>query len=234
MEKLNGVKVADWEIVDHNSNREEGYEYEEVSVSELLNKVKMSDAQKDDWGRKYFAINIHIMVSVQTLPFVMEVIKDRMTDPRLAKMNAIVFLGVKPKGRAKGTYDPLPADKYAMIVKLCLALNIPFGFDSCSAPRFEKAVDNMNIKPELKSELKMMSESCESSLFSSYINTLGEYWHCSFSEENENVDSVNVLEANDFLKDVWHNPVVKDFRDKTISSACNGCRECVVYPEINV
>ena len=41
-----------------------------------------------------------------------EVLEDKMNDPRLAKMHAIVFLGVKPKGRAKDDYHSLSTEKY--------------------------------------------------------------------------------------------------------------------------
>jgi len=76
------------------------------------------------------------------------------------------------------------------------------------------------------------SESCESSLFSSYINVNGEYWHCSFSENEDGQGFVNVLEENEFI-DVWYSDEVKRFRDESINSMIDGCRHCNVFPEIN-
>jgi MoaA/NifB/PqqE/SkfB family radical SAM enzyme len=59
--------------------------------------------------------NIHLMVSNETLDFVYEVIDDRIKDGRLSNMNAIVFLGLKPKGRAKGTFSPVNPDEFDKI-----------------------------------------------------------------------------------------------------------------------
>jgi hypothetical protein len=40
---------------------------------------------------------------------------------------------------------------------------------------------------------------------------------------------VNVLEAEDFVRDVWCSPQVQKFRNNLLS----GGRQCPVYPEIN-
>ncbi len=48
--------------------------------------------------------NIHLMVSEENEEFVHEVLNDRIDDTRLSKLNAIVFLGVKPTGRAISGY----------------------------------------------------------------------------------------------------------------------------------
>jgi len=178
-------------------------------------------------------VNMHIMVSEETYDFVLQVLRDRLFDHRLRKMNAIVFLGVKPKGRAKDAYTPLSSAKYTDLISLCLMSRIAFGFDSCSAPKFEAAVDALNLEDARATELKQMSESCESSAFSSYINVLGEYWNCSFSEEVDGIKPVNVLTANDFLQDVWYHENIVEFREKLMSTTYNGCRHCPVYPEIN-
>ena len=178
-------------------------------------------------------INIHIMVSKETLPFVYEVLNDRLTDSRLEKMHAIVFLGVKPKGRAKNTHHPLTKAQYKKLVKTAITSGVTFGFDSCSAPKFEAAIKMMEMSPNLKEGMIESSESCESSLFSSYINVYGEYWHCSFSEEEPNQNFVDVTQVKDFIAQVWYSPAVVEFRNKSIASTKNGCRNCTVFPEIN-
>lgn len=81
--------------------------------------------------------NIHLMVSDETLDFVYEVLNDRINDPRLADMNAIVFLGVKPKGRAVDGFHSLSVDEYRKLVEFCFENELAIGFDSCSAPKFE-------------------------------------------------------------------------------------------------
>lgn len=177
--------------------------------------------------------NIHIMVSEETYEFVVEVMKDRMTDQRLKKMNAIVLLGVKPKGRAKGRYTPLSFEKFGAIVKAFLTFGIPVGFDSCSAIKFEKLIDSSDFPDRLRESLKQVSESCESSLFSSYINQRGEFVPCSFCEdEGEWKEGISVLDKP--FSEVWHHVRVDAWRKRLIESSCNGCRKCLAFPEINV
>jgi len=178
-------------------------------------------------------VNIHIMVSEETLPFVYEVVKNRINDPRLSKMHAIVFLGIKPKGRAKGKFHSVNTEEYSKLIKTCLDNSLVFGFDSCSAPKFQNSLGSLNFKDERLQKMIEFSEPCESDLFSSYINVFGEFWHCSFSENEEGQESIDVLKANDFLQDVWYSGVVNKFRQKSIESGVNGCRKCTVFPEIN-
>jgi hypothetical protein len=170
--------------------------------------------------------NIHLMVSNETLDFAFEVLNDRLNDPRLKKLNAIVFLGVKPKGRGV-KYTSLSVDSYGRLVRFCLDNDIVFGFDSCSAPKFEAALSKIDINQDQKQSMLMSSERCESSLFSAYINVTGEYCSCSFSEGI--VEPVSVLKAEDFIRDVWCSPQVQKFRDNLLS----GGRRCPIYPEIN-
>lgn len=177
--------------------------------------------------------NIHLMVSEETIDFVYEVLNDRLTDPRLAKMNAIVFLGVKPKGRAATGFHPLSTAMYTQLVQHCLRLRIPFGFDSCSAPKFESSVRDMQLSEDDCRRMIECSESCESSLFSAYINVHGEYWHCSFAENESGQKMVSVLAAEDFLRDVWYSPMVCEFREKSLASSQNSCRRCTIFPGIN-
>jgi sulfatase maturation enzyme AslB (radical SAM superfamily) len=175
--------------------------------------------------------NIHVMVSEETLDFVYEVLNDRMTDPRLANMNAIVFLGVKPKGRAKEGFHSLSTEKYRELISFCFKNEIAIGFDSCSAPKFEKTIEGMTLPDNDKANLIACSESCESSLFSSYINTAGEYWHCSFSERETGQGCVSVFDKN--FMDVWYSDEVRAFRDRSINSMKDGCRYCQVFPSID-
>ena len=177
--------------------------------------------------------NIHLLVSEESLDFVYEVLNDRMNDPRLSNMGSVVFLGVKPKGRAKDNYHSLSANKYKKLITFCFVNNISCGFDSCSAPKFEAAIKGMDISEAEKKRLISYSDSCESSIFSSYINCKGEYWHCSFSENEPNMECVNVLNYDSFIK-VWYSDAVVKFRKNSIASMKEGCRYCNVFPEINV
>jgi hypothetical protein len=178
--------------------------------------------------------NIHLFVSEESFPFVCEVMQDRLHDSRLRKMNAVVLLGVKPKGRAKGRYTPLTSEKFKSLVMACLMTKIPIGFDSCSAPKFERFLDDPKFSEEAKKKLKEVSESCESTLFSSYVNWKGEFFPCSFCEgEGEWTEGVSVLNAPTFM-DVWQDPRVQAWREKLLASSCNGCRSCIAFPEVNL
>jgi len=178
-------------------------------------------------------VNIHLMVSKETMPFVKEVLSDRCRDPSIAKMNAIVFLGVKNKSRAIN-YNSINAQDYANLVKICKDLKISYGFDSCSAPKFEYAVKNMDISEDEKQNLIMCSESCESGLFSSYINVEGNFFPCSFTEGEGDWDKgIDVVRCNDFIKDVWYNKRVVEWRNNLINNMCDGCRLCPTFPNIN-
>lgn len=178
--------------------------------------------------------NIHLMVSEENEDFVHEVLSDRMDDPRLSKLNAIVFLGVKPKGRAATGFSPLSEDGYRKLVRICLDNEIVFGFDSCSAPKFELVIrDDPELSAERKIRLLQSVESCESDAFSGYINVHGEWWHCSFTENEKGFAPVRVLHANDFLQDIWNAPEVNYFRSRLLASSIDGCRQCIVFPSIN-
>jgi len=187
------------------------------------------DTVKKFTDRGMRQVNIHIMVSQETLPFVYEVLTDRLTDPRLKDMHAIVFLGVKPKGRAKGHFHSLTKDQYGELVKKALDSGVNFGFDSCSAQKYFNAINQMNLDPNVLSSMTECGEPCESSCMSAYINTIGEYWHCSFTENEPSQTCINVLTAKDFISDVWYSDSVKKFRSESLIAG----RQCTVFPEIN-
>lgn len=170
-------------------------------------------------------VNIHLMTSHETLDFVYEVLQDRKNDPRLANMNAIVLLGVKPKGRAAGHYTPLTQEEFGKLFEFLLRHDIAFGFDSCSAPKFMKTVEGSSLPESVKRQLLQAAEPCESDLFSAYVNVKGEYWHCSFTEGEPGFEGLSVLEADDFLRDIWFSEPVKRFRDRSLA----GGRRCQVF-----
>ena len=176
-------------------------------------------------------INFHYMISEKTIDRAYDVIKAMQTDPRLVgKINAIVFLSLKQKGRGV-KYDYVTQEQYKALVDHCLEQEVPFGFDSCSASSFLRAVEGTDRYEKFKE----MSEDCESTCFSSYINEKGEFFPCSFTEGWSDGgwgrdQGINVLEAEDFIRDVWNHPRTVMFRDVlTGNKDHNGCRNCPAF-----
>lgn len=171
-------------------------------------------------------VNIHLMVSSETIDHVKRVLSDVKTDPRLAKLNAVVMLGLKQQGRG-AKFVPVSRDQYKGLVEFCLDNGVPFGFDSCSAPAF---IDAVQDHPNLE-QFKMMAEDCESTLFSSYIGVDGCFYPCSFTEGNASWETgISVLEADDFVRDVWNHERTVEFRRNLIDNEdSNKCRNCPVH-----
>lgn len=177
-------------------------------------------------GRDNFAINIHYMISSRTIEGAYQVIDAYMNDSRLKGMNAIVFLGLKSKGRGK-KFDTVTREQYKALVDYCLKHNVRFGFDSCSGPAFIDAVQGH----EKYDHFYASTEPCESTALSSYINEYGEFYPCSFTEGEAGWETgINVLTAPDFVADVWNHPRTVEFRNQLIGNKDeNGCRNCPVH-----
>jgi radical SAM protein with 4Fe4S-binding SPASM domain len=171
-------------------------------------------------------INIHSLLCEETFDKCMNLIQDSKTDPRLAKLNAIVFLWLKPKGKRNKFTRLTSLDKYKTLVEKSFEIGARIGFDSCSAPAFLEVVKD---RPEYKS-LEMLSEGCESTLFSYYINADGIGFPCSFAEDQPEFKGIDILKAKSFIKDVWYNPETVAFRNKVIQNKdCRNCRKCQVF-----
>lgn len=179
-------------------------------------------------------INIHFMLSEQTFPRAIKLLQERLTDPRVQKMNAIVFLGLKPKGRSKGRYTVLKFERFAEAVQKALVAKIPLGFDSCSAFKFLKAVKQLIDEGKISNDppyeyYEQVSEPCESTCFSAYINTDGLFYPCSFLEEEPGFEGgLDVVNCQDFLKDIWHHPKTIAYRERVIQGH-KDCRNCAHY-----
>ena len=167
--------------------------------------------------------NIHIMVSEETYDQVIETIQDKANgDPRLKDLNAIVLLSLKKKGRGVG-FTPLSQDKFNNLVSIAFDNNISLGFDSCSSHKFLEAIKDHPDRIRLTQSV----EPCESSCFSSYVDVDGNFAPCSFSTppRPEWNTALPVIECEDFVKDIWHNVAVKQFRENLM--ACK--RACPLY-----
>jgi len=175
--------------------------------------------------RKMTQINIHFFLSEETYEKGLQLIEDAKTDPRMKNLNAIVFLSAKLRGNAKkNDFHILSQEKYNIIAKKGHDSGINIGMDSCSA--FKTLIAYKDV-PNFE-QLKDSVEPCESGIYSSYINKDGYYFPCSFTEGIDHGEvvgdwreGINVLECDDFLKDVW-------FAEKTrkASTEVMRCRNC--------
>jgi len=184
-----------------------------IAVSRYDNYDVCYDAVKKLTDAGMAQVNIHMVVANENLQDCYKLIDDAVSDPRLAKMKAIVFLTLKPKGKRNKWTTIKNVDEYRKLVTYALDREIGIGFDSCSAPTF---LASMKDHPHFDL-LSQLSESCESDRFSGYANVEGEYWHCSFTEGLSNWGMVDLKKITDFDKEVWNAPEVQKFR---------GCLTC--------
>lgn len=170
-------------------------------------------------------VNIHAMLSAQTFDRVMETLQDYLTDDRLKKMNAIVILSLKKRGRGE-KFDPVTPEQFKQVVDFALTHNIPFGHDSCSAGKFRTAIENY---PNYEAMLQAV-EPCESTLFSQYINVEGKFYSCSFCENAPSFpEGVDVTTATNFIDGVWNHPMTIAWRNNLLAKRATGCWSCPVY-----
>ena len=192
------------------------------AVSVYDNKDVCYDTVKKLTDRGMTQVNLHWAYHSRNYTKITELVEDIKNDPRLAKLNAIVFLALKQKGRGIG-FTPLPFHKFKEMVEFVMESGISYGFDSCSCTNFLKAIkDHPNYEQFL-----MLSEPCESSVMSSYIDVHGKYYPCSFApQEHEDwEEGLDVAICNDFLQDIWNHEKSVKFRENLLNCG----RSCPVY-----
>jgi len=196
-----------------------------VAVS-LYDKDTCYNAVKELSDRGMKQVNIHCLLSEETYLMCRSLLADRKVDSRLAGLNAIVFLWLKSKGQRNHLNQVDSKEKFKWLIEAAIKDEKPFGFDSCSASNFLQAVSS-----DKNFELyKTMSEPCESTLFSYYINVDGVGFPCSFSEDTPAYRGVDVIGCKDFIKDVWNAEETQKFRMRVMANKdCNGCRMCPIY-----
>lgn len=179
-------------------------------------------------------VNIHQLISEETYDSCIQALYDIKEDSRLKDLNAIVFLGLKPCGRGTKLHPVRDVSKWVRLVNLAMELEVPFGFDSCSAPKFLAAVhpDNNNKTDiDLYNNLYQYAEPCESMLFSIYINENGIVTPCSFMEKHH--PGIDMRDVTDFMKEVWLHEDTVAWRNRLVESATGGLvegvRQCPHY-----
>ena len=192
-----------------------------VSYYPQQDKNACYDSIKKLTDRGMTQINIHCCIHADSYADAMQLLDDTKTDTRLAKLNAIVFLSLKQKGRGIG-FQPLDQERFKNLIDTCMEKEVRFGFDSCSCHKF---IESIKDSPKLQQFLTV-SEPCESTGFSSFFNWEAKFFPCSFCDKIEGwQDGIQVTETTDFMKDIWLSDKVKAFRDKLLA----GGRQCPVY-----
>ncbi|KKL18767.1 hypothetical protein LCGC14_2472240, partial [marine sediment metagenome] len=206
-----------------------------VAVSRYEDKNICYDSVKKLTDGGLDQVNVHCLLSENSFDWCMETAKDKLSDPRLAKLNAIVFLSLKKKGRAKNGFESVSYEKFRELFLWCLQNNVSIGFDSCSAPRFMQMVkDEESIEENIRKQYLQCCEPCESGLFSFYTGVDSCYYPCSFAEKEKGwEDGLSLLGCSNFFKDIWYHPKNVKWRNSLIRSGCDGCRKCLIFPEIN-
>lgn len=231
--RLNGVvpnvTINGWNLTDEYADKLASL-CGAVAVSRYNPNDTCYNAVKKLIDRGMKQVNIHMMVSRETLDSCHKALEDCKNDPRLSGMNAIVFLLMKPKGK-RNKMNCVNLDEYKKLVDAVLASGVRIGFDSCSAPYFLKSVEGSTDFEKYD----LTCESCESSIFSGYINVDGRYFHCSFTEGEEGWEGIDVVNCNDFVKGVWNADETLRFRKSLTEqnhSLSKTMRVCPIYPTI--
>jgi len=171
-------------------------------------------------------VNIHKLLAKETLDECYKLIDlaSKDGDKRLDKLNAIVFLLLKPKGKRNKFTCVDNLEDYEKLFKYAQKRGVQFGMDSCSGPNLLKATEGQNLfNPD-------SVEPCESTLFSLYINVDGEVFPCSFAEGQPDWErGLSMLDNRDFLQDIWHGSKLDIWRQGLLSSTMTNskCQSCV-------
>ena len=185
-----------------------------VAVSHYSDDVCYNAVQR--LAEKGMQVNIHQLVSKETVGTCEKVIKQMEEEPRLSKLNATVFLGLKKKGK-RNTFHIVDEERFGKMMNNALDKGLPVGCDSCSANKLLKVTKHRKDY----STIKDMVEPCEATLFSMYIDVKGHAYPCSFvANTNENnidlrkgidLTSDTITDKN-FITNVWYSDLFHMFR----------------------
>ena len=184
------------------------------------------DSVKKLTDRGMTQVNIHLLLAENYYERAKAVLNARLTDPRLSKLNAIVCLGLKRKGRGS-SFERMTDEHFREIVEFATNNHIGLGFDSCNSKRALEVLGD---------SVKSCVIACESTLESSYVNYKGYYHPCSFMEGEgcwkEGISLKEVTSTEDFLDKVWNHEKTLNFMESLLATTknnCYGCRECPYY-----
>lgn len=197
-----------------------------VAISRHENKDDCYDSIKRLTDRGMDQVSIHLMASEETYDRCLETLMDAATDSRLKKLNAVIFLSLKQKGRGED-FHILSEKKFNNLVSTAIENNIGLGFDSCGSLRVLRALGS-GIQNEVMD--------CGATLDTCYINVDGYFFPCSFCEGSDYwEEGLNVLDCNnseDFENTIWNNLKTNQFRERLLQTEKDNefkCRTCPIF-----
>jgi len=208
-----------------------------VSVS-LVNEKKTFETMQKLMDAGLKIVNMHYVIHDKSYDNAFRIV-DKLLKKQCFKY--IIFLAYKPKGLNCGEFKSLPLNQYAKLINYCTEAGVKFGVDSCSGPMILKSL-NYDVNSDDFKNLNVWQEPCESTLFSSYVNCYGDFYPCSFTENEDGWhEGLNVLNCRDFNNDIWFHPRTIEFRNKLLmtTSNCNcpfkqHCRCCPTFKNITL
>ena len=216
--------------------------------NELLECAKELYSRIDKGSNTLKYINIHSILCKDTFDEVYKFIQNFKSSELSRYINAIVLLTMKPIGNRNkylnNKIDDYKVNKedYKKLIDYIMKNNISIGFDSCGCYQFLQSIkDSPNYK-----ELSVYAESCESTLFSIYVNVDGIVYPCSFCEHSEDFrysvdmgvkinrgDKIDLIKGEnlDLLMDIWFDNNLKSFRSYLLSFTDKeyNCRRCPLF-----
>lgn len=164
-------------------------------------------------GRHGVGANVHFVLSAQSIDLARSILRGDLDD-RLQAFSAVVFLLLKPVGRANESMVLKPGEELASFLHLVQqpVTTLRIGFDACTVPLLLSAT---NVSP-------LVVDSCEGGFFSVYVDENLVCSPCSFATlEADRFD----LKDNSFA-DVWARGF-QDYRTRVRrrhTERCAGCR----------
>ena len=197
-----------------------------VGVSLYQNKEVCYDTAKllcdlaDEMGGYPVQVNLQVVVSDHNFEQIMQLLEDINEDPRLEKINCIVYLSLKQKGRGTG-FELLNDDNWMkLLAKTSTEVDF-FGVDVCSTGKL--------LAFEGESEdTKDVAEPCEAGYYSMYINKDGAMYPCSFIENTTGWEEGEDLVTRDFAE-IWTGKKFLAWRKSIEAIRCGDCSGCVYW-----
>jgi len=181
---------------------------EQVEISKLCGAVAVSDYDQpftyqalNKFLNAGIKTNIHFVLTTETFSRAIDVLdgKDVWNNQfDISKLNAVIFLLFKPKGKGKNRPDLIPSDEQIkLFIKKIREPKVLFklGMDSC-------LVNKLATLDNLTKDEEVFLDTCEASRASMYITPDLKAVPCSFADYNTN--GVQITKENT-IKEIWAN-----------------------------